>query len=141
MAKAREVVVVAGKGHQDWQEYWDGADMDAPTTLKVRGGWLGEESVWEGAAKRAGREALAVLLSGKPPLSHRRHPAPPRPSPRHTQSWFDDRVECRNALSKLPYLAGIKELDRGHLPWTRYPEERDVLIIEGVTDTALPSDY
>ncbi len=39
-------------------------------------------------------------------------------------------MECRNALSKLSYLNGIKELDRGALPWTRYPEERDVLIIE-----------
>lgn len=54
--------------------------------------------------------------------------APP-PAPLR-QSWFDDRVECRNALSKLSYLNGIKELDRGALPWTRYPEERDVLIIE-----------
>lgn len=50
--------------------------------------------------------------------------------PLRAQSWFDDRVECRNALSKLSYLNGIKELDRGALPWTRYPEERDVLIIE-----------
>lgn len=90
MAKPREVVIVAGKGHVDYQEYWDGASMDSPDTLK---------------------------------------------------SWFDDRVECRNALSKLSYLNGIKELDRNALPWTRYPEERDVLIIEGVVDTPVVPDY
>lgn len=28
-------------------------------------------------------------------------------------------MECRNALSKLPYLAGIKDLNRDHMPWTR----------------------
>lgn len=56
----------------------------------------------------------------------------------HPQSWFDDRVECRNALSKLSYLTGIKDLDRNALPWTRYPEERDVLILEGkVTDVSV----
>jgi hypothetical protein len=42
MAKAREVVVVVGKGHRDWQEYWNGVDMEEPTTLKVgRGRRLG----------------------------------------------------------------------------------------------------
>ena len=37
MARARDVVVVAGKGHIDWQEYWDGAefDLEERTTLKV----------------------------------------------------------------------------------------------------------
>ena len=35
------------------------------------------------------------------------------------QSWFDDRVECRNALSKLSYLTGVKDLKRDYLPWTR----------------------
>jgi len=57
------------------------------------------------------------------------------------QSWFDDRVECRNALSKLPYLNGLKELDRSHLPWTRYPEERDVLIMEGISDVQVAAEY
>lgn len=40
------------------------------------------------------------------------------------QGWFDDRVEVRNALSKLPYLYSIKGLDRKELPWTTYPEDR-----------------
>ena len=40
------------------------------------------------------------------------------------QGWFDDRVEARNALCKLPYLYSIKSLDRKELPWTRYPEDR-----------------
>ncbi len=49
------------------------------------------------------------------------------------QSWFDDRVECRNALSKLSYLNGIKDLSRDHMPWTRYPEdEREILAVEAV---------
>lgn len=51
------------------------------------------------------------------------------------QSWFDDRVECRNALSKLPILNGIKDLNRDFLPWTRYPEEdRELLVLEGLWD-------
>lgn len=50
------------------------------------------------------------------------------------QSWFDDRVECRNALSKLPYLSGIKDLNTDVLPWTRYPEERDILSLEGISE-------
>lgn len=40
------------------------------------------------------------------------------------QGWFDDRVECRNALSKLGYLYAIRDLDRREIPWSRYPEER-----------------
>lgn len=41
------------------------------------------------------------------------------------QGWFDDRVECRNALSKLGMLYAIRDLDRKEIPWTRYPEERE----------------
>ena len=42
------------------------------------------------------------------------------------QGWFDDRVECRNALSKVASLARQdikKEMDRAELPWME-PDER-----------------
>lgn len=45
MAKPREVVIVAGKGHVDYQEYWDGADMDNPDTIKVGAGLRGVRCV------------------------------------------------------------------------------------------------
>lgn len=31
--------------------------------------------------------------------------------------WFDDRVECRDALSKLQYLYTLTDLNRSVLPW------------------------
>ena len=43
-------------------------------------------------------------------------------------------MECRNALTKLSYLNGIRDLDRNHMPWTRYPEERDFLIARGISE-------
>lgn len=56
---------------------------------------------------------------------------PLQPAPQHgstalspPQGWFDDRVEARNALSKLPALEQNQELDRRELPWTNSPEER-----------------
>lgn len=40
------------------------------------------------------------------------------------QSWFDDRVECRNALSRVKPLAEHdKDLNRKELPWME-PDER-----------------
>ncbi|GBF91369.1 hypothetical protein Rsub_04109 [Raphidocelis subcapitata] len=33
------------------------------------------------------------------------------------RGWFDDRVEARNALSKLEYLYSLVHLDRSQLPW------------------------
>ena len=68
------------------------------------------------------------------PLERRPHLCPHLCLP-VLQSWFDDRVECRNALSKLPYLTGIKDLNRDFLPWTRYAEEeRDILVMEGIQE-------
>ena len=57
------------------------------------------------------------------------HPLQPAPQHGNTallllQGWFDDRVEARNALSKLPALEQNQELDRRELPWTNSPEER-----------------
>ena len=40
------------------------------------------------------------------------------------QGWFDDRVEARNALSKLHHLNNIRSLDRREIPWTRDAGER-----------------
>ena len=142
--------MVVGKGHLDFQEYWDGEDLEDRETLKVR--------TWAGGGPRAVWVVLAVCMCEEgsvrrkfpsaciPPPTHPRarphhmYPHPPtHPHPPHscTQSWFDDRVECRNALSKLPYLNGLKDLDRAFLPWTRYPEERDVLIGAGISDAVL----
>lgn len=63
-AQKNDVVVIAGKGHEDYIEYCD--------------------------------------IDGNP-----------------LKAWFDDRVEARNALSKLPYLQQIPYLDRKNLPWQR----------------------
>ncbi len=42
------------------------------------------------------------------------------------QSWFDDRVECRNALSRVKSLAEHdKELNRKELPWMETDERTD----------------
>ena len=68
--------------------------------------------------------------------------APCPPAADTIKSWFDDRVECRNSLSKLGYLNGLKDLDRSFLPWTRYPEERDSLMVAGLADFEVsPDDY
>lgn len=158
MARAREVVIVAGKGHQDWQEYWDGADFENRETLKVgnglpawvqgcKGGWVMPGQLQRMHTRVVGITHLQLPACSLLPLS----PLPLRTRPAASsnnccawraslQSWFDDRVECRNALSKLSYLAGIKDLDRAFLPWTRYPEERDLLVGAGYSDV-VPSDY
>lgn len=54
MARAGDVLVVAGKGHEDFQSYWSGGE-------------------------------LGDVIKG----------------------WYDDRVECRNALSELPVLNSV----------------------------------
>ena len=42
------------------------------------------------------------------------------------QSWFDDRVECRNALSRVKLLAEHdKEINRKELPWMETDERTD----------------
>jgi hypothetical protein len=33
------------------------------------------------------------------------------------KGWFDDRVEARNALSRLSYLQGLPSMQRDTLPW------------------------
>jgi hypothetical protein len=83
MARSRDVVLVTGRGHLDYVEYWDG----------------------EGQPPRGGDGAGARVSTRR--------------------AWFDDRVECRNTVTRLPKLNKLKDLDRNALPWTRYPEERE----------------
>lgn len=93
LAKPRDVVVVAGHGHIDYMDYWDGV---SPPNRPIES--LTEEEL----------EDEEVEVTGT------------------VRGWFDDRVECRNAVSNLSKINDIKDLDRSTLPWTRYPEERDL---------------
>eukprot|EP00879_Flechtneria_rotunda_P018943 GHRR01019886.1.p1 GENE.GHRR01019886.1~~GHRR01019886.1.p1 ORF type:complete len:681 (+),score=219.20 GHRR01019886.1:600-2642(+) len=70
-----DVVLLAGRGHLDYIEHWDGEDG------VVRG-------------------------------------------------WFDDRVEARNALSKLQYLYALVDLDRSALPWGPPPDDAKSVVLE-----------
>ena len=121
MAKARDVVLVAGRGQDDRMVFWDGippprtdaeravgqagksmADMDSPEYL--------EEEKWE-AIDRYYEEREGQGLPIERGI---------------TTGWFDDSLECRNAIAMLPlHLNKLKDLDRSTLPWTRYPEERE----------------
>lgn len=70
-AQKDDVVVIAGKGHEDYQE-WE--DPENPGKL--------------------------------------------------AKGWFDDRVEARNALSKLPYIQNlVPGLNRSEMPWM-WPGQR-----------------
>ena len=40
----------------------------------------------------------------------------------HLQGWLDDRVECRNALSKLYKLETIRYMDRTEVPFMHVGE-------------------
>jgi hypothetical protein len=46
------------------------------------------------------------------------------------RGWFDDRVEARNALSKLEFLYAIMDLDRSALPWGPNPAEGKTAVVE-----------
>lgn len=58
------------------------------------------------------------------------------------QSWFDDRVECRNALSRVkPLSKHDKELNRKDLPWMEPDERTDNPRLFGLnTDNLAPMD-
>ncbi len=43
-------------------------------------------------------------------------------------SWFDDRLEARAALTKLTYLNQLTKLSRKTLPWGNALDEMDALI-------------
>lgn len=70
-----DAVLIAGRGHLDYIEHWDGE---------------------------------AGLARG----------------------WFDDRVEARNALSKLEYLYALVDLDRSALPWGRAGDDAASVVVE-----------
>jgi len=78
-AQKNDMVIVAGKGHEDYQE------------------WIGSH-VYSGHEDEVKKNPtiLKQLVKG----------------------WFDDRVECRTALLKIPQLnALLPGLDRSVLPW------------------------
>jgi UDP-N-acetylmuramyl tripeptide synthase len=78
MACKNDIVVVAGKGHKDYQE-WTHYNL---------------------AENMNKNDSQNNMKSSK------------------VLGWFDDRVECRNALSKLPNLNEMfPGLDRNVLPW------------------------
>lgn len=121
MAKARDVVLVVGRGQDDRMEYWDGApcprtdaeravgqatkSMTDPESPEYK-----EEVRWEAVDEYYAFRAEEGL-----------------PVQRETVTgWFDDSIESRNAIMRVAKnLNKLKDLDRGTLPWTRYPEERE----------------
>ena len=112
LAKPRDVVIVAGRGHLDYMEYWDGlSPISKPSEVMEPAGFnVGpDQDIIGGLYEDSGFSTSELDESETSTVL----------------GWFDDRVECRNAVSKLRYLTGLKDLDRSTLPWTRYPEERE----------------
>eukprot|EP00889_Picochlorum_renovo_P007758 jgi/Picre1/34788/NNA_002254.t1 len=105
LAKPKDVVIIAGRGHVDNMEYWDGISPlpDYPNTRESPEGIEGNFFEDPGLSASDSEDGATTTVLG----------------------WFDDRVEARNAVAKLRYLNGIKDLDRSTIPWTRYPEERE----------------
>ncbi|WIA32264.1 hypothetical protein OEZ86_003110 [Tetradesmus obliquus] len=67
-----------------------------------------------------------VLLAGR---GHRDHVEHFDGEDGITRGWFDDRVEARNALSKLEYLYALVNLDRSELPWGK-PDDAKTVVVE-----------
>lgn len=122
LAKARDCVIVAGRGDQDKVQYWDGIPLprDEETRRTSREAaeraepgsdeWKEEFERWVHIDKFWDE----MEASGEPI------------EPRTIDAWLSDRVECRNAAAMLSStLDKLKDLDRTTLPWTRYPEERE----------------
>ena len=102
LAKPKDVVIIAGRGHVDFMEYWDGASPlpdGGTSTVDIIDGNFFDDAGFSGSDSESPTETVL--------------------------GWFDDRVEARNAVAKLRYIDGVKDLDRSTLPWTRYPEERE----------------
>jgi len=111
MAKPKDVVIIAGRGHIDYMEYWDG--QSPLPDIPAEGVLSGENEVID---------ILNETFFDDPGLSGSENEDFGTTT---LLGWFDDRVEARNAVAKLKYLNGIKDLDRSTIPWTRYPEERE----------------
>lgn len=109
-ARPRDLVIVLGRGHEDCQEVWDGQELGG--TLQV---WGARAWCRGGGGGGGGGEALRRPVRATP-VSSADVPMPAFPD---SQGWFDDRLECRAALAKLPRLNRLKDLDRTCLPWTR----------------------
>jgi len=112
LAKPKDVVIVAGRGHVDFMEYWDGlsplpdapaSDLDIDSSIPgvdiIDGNFFEDPNLSGSESENVGTSTIL--------------------------GWFDDRVEARNAVAKLRYLNGLKDFDRSTIPWTRYPEERE----------------
>lgn len=114
MAKPKDVVIIAGRGHIDFMEYWDGLSPlpDAPDP-EVEANVSREEAVVDVINENFFDDPGMSGSDGDTLETNT------------VLGWFDDRVEARNAVAKLKYLNGIKDLDRSTIPWTRYPEERE----------------
>lgn len=147
LAKQRDVVVVAGRGDLDYVDHWDGASppkLDrnvANHTLVDAAMSIGNEEVDDELKALLGIDGTSddqatIRLRKNDPTGNEFDDANAEweevplsevmSLPTGTlRGWFDDRVECRNAVSKLGYLNSLKDLDRSTIPWTRYPEERE----------------
>eukprot|EP00882_Tetradesmus_deserticola_P024189 GHRQ01026422.1.p2 GENE.GHRQ01026422.1~~GHRQ01026422.1.p2 ORF type:complete len:113 (+),score=29.37 GHRQ01026422.1:127-465(+) len=66
-----------------------------------------------------------VLLAGR---GHRDHVEHFDGEDGVARGWFDDRVEARNALSKLEYLYALVNLDRSELPWGKPDDAKSVVV-------------
>jgi UDP-N-acetylmuramoyl-L-alanyl-D-glutamate--2,6-diaminopimelate ligase len=121
MAKARDVVLVLGRGQDDRMEYWDGCPY--PRTDAERAVGQATKSMADPDSAEYKEEERWEAVDAY--YAHRAEEG--LPVERETVTgWFDDSVECRNAIKRLAdTLNKLKDLDRSTLPWTRYPEERE----------------
>jgi hypothetical protein len=86
MACKNDIIVIAGKGDKDYQEWFE---------------------------KILFQKGHNNVLGGVAPDHFQMNQ-----SEKLIRSWFDDRVEARNALSKLPQLCEVfPALERSLLPW------------------------
>jgi UDP-N-acetylmuramyl tripeptide synthase len=122
LAKARDCVIVAGRGDKDKVKYWDGIPMPRDEQTRRASREAAEKSepgsdLWKEEFERWVHidEYWDEMEASGEPIE-----------PKTVDAWLSDRVECRNAAAMLKStLDKLKDLDRTTLPWTRYPEERE----------------
>ena len=123
LAKARDVVLVTGRGQNDKMEVWDG--IPPPRSEEERAAGQARKAAAESEDSPEYQEEVKWEAVDE---YYEEEGALGLPVQRGTiAAWFDDSVECRNAVARLAKnLNNLKDLDRGTIPWTRYPEERDI---------------